>query len=97
MAIRIDAVLFYQLCSKDRERGSKLGWRNIKQELQDDMYEVKETDGSLSYAFVDHGPCGFLEVLWMDEREYELHLYDMEQNARLDAIMNFEPDEDLDQ
>lgn len=94
MTTRIDSVLFFQLCAKDRLRGCKLGARNIKQELADGVYEVVEHDGTLSYAFVSHDKqlC-YLELLWMDEREYELHLYDEAQLAALDRIMDFEPDE----
>lgn len=93
--IHIDSVLFYQLCSKDRLRSYKLNCNNIKQELQDDLYLVKEIDGTTSYAFVSHDKAlGYLDVTWMSEREYELHVYDEEQLVRLDAIMAFEPEEE---
>lgn len=88
--IRIDYFLFNQLYTADRLRSTKIGWANHPVNLTDGTYQVIEHDGDVSIAIVEH--CkdqGWVNVEWLSEQEYELHLYD----RQLDLHMS-EPDDD---
>lgn len=59
-------------------------------------YQITEHDGEINYAVVDH----YSNVKWYSQREYDLAIeqgiHDQDQDARLDAIMMFDADDQED-